>query len=400
LAFPRLVATLERRCRYIESNEISSWVVNSSIRLILRRGDNSIDSFSGIKLIGGDINLLLLVFIGLGAGILSGFAGVGGAFIVTPALIILGLPANFAVGTALVWIAGNSIIAVLRHRELGNVDIKLGLVMAVATMIGVEVGVRILNWTKDIGLANEVVLSISICMLIVVGTYTLWECIGRKRHLDKMLGKNEKLPPMMRTTSLSQKLQGFKLPPMLHFTKSQVTISLWIMLAIGFFIGTLSGVIGVGSGFIMVPSLVYLIGISPFMAVGTDLFQIVFSAGYGALRHTMNDNVIIFAVFLMLIASCIGVRFGVSVTRHVRGVSVRCVLGISILICAIGAILKLLNILLGEIFTCLEVGSVVVTFGGMGIVVIIILAVFIFALFYRGGRHVPTWIESLVAKED
>ena len=251
MAFPQLVATLERRCRYIESNEISSWVVNSSIRLILRRGDNSIDSFSGIKLIGGDINLLLLVFIGLGAGILSGFAGVGGAFIVTPALIILGLPANFAVGTALVWIAGNSIIAVLRHRELGNVDIKLGLVMAVATMIGVEVGVRILNWTKDIGLANEVVLSISICMLIVVGTYTLRECIGRKRHLDKMLGKNENLPPMMRTTSLSQKLQGFKLPPMLHFTKSQVTISLWIMLAIGFFIGTLSGVIGVGGGFII-----------------------------------------------------------------------------------------------------------------------------------------------------
>ena len=85
---------------------------------------------------GVDINIFLLVFIGLGAGILSGFAGVGGAFIVTPALIILGFPANFAVGTSLLWVMGNSVVGAFRHGKLGNVDMKLGLVLLVAAMSG------------------------------------------------------------------------------------------------------------------------------------------------------------------------------------------------------------------------------------------------------------------------
>lgn len=349
---------------------------------------------------GIEINIFLLIFIGLSVGILSGFAGVGGAFVVTPALIILGFPANLAVGTSLTWVIGNSVTGALRHRKLGNVDVKLGLVMIVGTMSGMEVGVRIINWARDIGLADEVVLSISICMLLVVGVYTLWECTRRKRQLDKMLAKKEKLPPAMRATSLSQKLQGINIPPMLHFAKSGITISLWIILAVGFFIGTLSGVIGVGGGFIMVPSLVYLVGLSSFMAVGTDLFQIVFSAAYGTIRHTMSGNVIIFAAFIMLVASSIGVQFGVLVTRYVRGVSVRFILGISIVICAIGAILKLASILLGKVTTWLEIGSVAVTFGGMGLMVIMIIALFIMALRYRSAHYIPTWIESLVAKED
>ena len=347
---------------------------------------------------GVDVNLYLLLFIGLGAGILSGFAGVGGAFVVTPALIVLGFPANFAVGTSLSWVVGNSVVAVLRHRKLGNVDMKLGLVLLVAAMGGMEVGVRILNWTRNIGLADQVVLSIAICMLLIVGGYTLSEGIVRKRRLDKMLARKEKLPPAMRATYLSQKLQSINITPMLHFAKSQVTISLWIILAVGFFIGMLSGLIGVGGGFIMVPSLVYLIGLPSFMAVGTDLFQIVFSAAYGCIRHTMSGNVIIFAAFIMLVASSIGVQFGALVTRYVRGVSVRILLGVAILLFAVGTVLKLLGILLGKGAIWLETGSLVVTFGSIGLTVIMILALFVMALRYRSGQHIPTWAESLVSK--
>ncbi|MBA7712830.1 hypothetical protein ES703_121820 [subsurface metagenome] len=349
---------------------------------------------------GVDINIFLLIFIGFGAGILSGFAGVGGAFVVTPALIVLGFPANFAVGTSLAWVVGNSVIAALGHRRLGNVDMKLGLVILVASISGMEVGVRILNWARNIGLADEVVLSISICMLLIVGTYTLLEGIRRKRELDKILTKKEKLPPIMRGTPLSQKLQSINMPPMLHFAKSGVTISPWIILAIGFFIGMLAGLIGVGGGFIMMPSLVYLIGLRSFMAVGTDLFQIIFSAAYGSIRHTMSGNVIIFAAFIMVVASSIGVRFGVLVTRYVRGVSVRIILGISILLFAAGAILKLSSILLEKAITWLEIGSLAVTFGSMGLTVIMILALYLAAYRYRSGKHVPMWVESLVAKED
>ena len=352
------------------------------------------------ELSGIDVNLALLIFVGFGAGILSGFAGVGGAFIVTPALIILGFPANLAVGTSLAWVMGNAIVGAFRHRELGNVDMKLGLVILVAAMGGMEVGVRVLNWTKDAGLADEAVLSITICVLLLVGSYTMRESARRKRQLDKMIERKEELPPAMRESSLSQKLHRIKLLPMLHFAKSDITISLWIILAIGFFIGMLAGIMGVGGGFIMVPILVYVVGLPSFMAVGTDLFQIIFSAAYGCIRHTMSGNVIIFAAFVMLISSSIGVQYGVVVTRYVRGLSVRIILGISILLVAVGSILKLLSIRLGGAPVWLGVWSIAITFGSVWLAVMMILALFIMALRYRRGHYIPVWVKSLVAKED
>ena len=184
---------------------------------------------------------------------------------------------------------------------------------------------------------------------------------------------------------------------MIHFAKSQVTISLWIILAIGFLVGILAGIMGVGGGFIIVPSLVYLIGLPSFMAVGTSLFQIIFSAAYGGIRHTMSGNVIIFASFIMLVASCIGVQFGAVVTRYVRGISVRYILGIAILLAAAGAVLKLLSVLLEGGAVWAEVGSLAVTFGGLGLTVMMILALFIIALRYRRGLRIPTWAESLIS---
>jgi len=348
---------------------------------------------------GVEVNLFLLVLIGLGAGILSGFTGVGGAFVITPALIVLGFPAHFAVGTSLAWVLGNSVIGAFRHGKLGNVDVKLGLVLLVAAIGGVEVGVRILNRARAAGLADEAVLSISIFVLVVVGIYTLSESIMRKRKLDKMLARKEKLPPDMGATFLSRKFQGVNLPPMLRFARSGVTMSLWIILAIGFLVGVLSGVIGVGGGFIMVPSLVYLVGLPSFMAVGTSLFQIIFSAAYGSIQHTISGNVIIFAAFIMVVASSIGVLFGASVTRYVRGVSVRMILGMATFLFAVGAVLKLSSILL-EGSAWLETGSQAVTFGGLVLTLIMILALFITALRYHRGQHIPAWAESLVAKVD
>jgi len=348
---------------------------------------------------GVEINIFLLIFVGLGAGILSGFAGVGGAFVVTPALIVLGFPANLAVGTSLAWVVGKSIIAVYGHRKLGNIDMKLGLSLLVAAAGGVEVGVRVLNWANEIGLADEVVLSISVCMLLTVGIYTFIESIKRKQQLDRMLERGEK-PAAMSETFFSQMLQEVKIPPMLHLTRSGITVSLWIVLGVGFFIGVLSGLIGVGGGFIMVPSLVYLIGIPSFMAVGTDLFQIIFSAAYATIRHAMSGNVIIFAAFIMVIASSIGVQFGVLTTRYTRGVSVRIILGISILLFAVGTMLKLLGILMGDAVTWPGIASIIITFGSLGLTVLLIITLYLLSFRYRNGKSVPTWAESLMAKPD
>lgn len=349
---------------------------------------------------GVEINLSLLLFIGFGTGILSGFAGVGGAFIVTPALIILGFPAHLAVGTGLAWVVGNTVVAALGHRRLGNVDVKLGLVILIGSMSGMEVGVRVLNWLKESGLADQAVLSVVICMLLIVGSYTFLESIRRKRELDLLLREGKPPPPAMRTRSLSQRLQSIRIPPVVHFSTADITVSAWIILAVGFVVGVLAGVMGVGGGFLMVPSLVYLVGLPSFVAVGTDLFQIIFSASYGSIRHTMSGNVVIFAAFIMVIASSIGVQYGVVVTRYVRGVSVRMVLGIAILLFALGTLLKLLGVFLGETNAWLDTASMGIVLGSMWLTLMIILALFILGLRYRQGRRIPQWAASLVSTEE
>lgn len=342
-----------------------------------------------------DVNVLLLVYTGLAAGVLSGFAGVGGAFFVTPALIILGVPASFAVGTSLAWVTGNSIIGAFRHKKMGNLDIKLGTIMALAGMGGVEVGVRIINRIRDAGFADEIVLSISTSILLIVGLYTFLESIKRKRHFDAMEEKGE-LTPVMRTTAIPPKLQSINMPPLLKFAKSQVNISLWIILAVGFIVGMLVGVMGVGGGIIMVPALVYLFGIPTFVAVGTGLFQIIFSAGYGSIRHAMSGNVIIPASLILLVASSIGLQFGVLVTKYVRGVSVRFILGITTLIVAIGALLKLLSILVEEYAAPLQTSSLAVTFSSVGLSVMMIMTLYIMALRHRRGQRVPAFVTALL----
>lgn len=343
-------------------------------------------------------NLLLLLFIGLGAGILSGFSGVGGAFIVTPALIIIGFPAHFAVGTGLMWVVGKSVTAAWSHNRLGNVDVKLGLVVLVASTIGMEGGVRVLNWAKGQGMAEEVVLTISLVMLVAVGSYTLVESYNRKKELDEMRKRGESLPAE-HSTGISRRLQRIRLSPVISFPRSGVKISFWILFAIGLFVGTLAGLMGVGGGFIMVPSLVYLVGMPSFMAVGTDLFQIVFSAAYGTIRHTLSGNVYVFAAFLMVITSAIGVQFGVLVTRFVRGISVRYVLGISIILSAVGVALKLTGILNTAGKALFENISLFVTLGSLLVTVLMIIALYITALRHRRGMRVPAWMESFIADE-
>jgi len=353
-----------------------------------------------LSVLGVQINILLLLFIGLAVGILSGFVGVGGGYLVTPALIILGLPANLAVGTSMVWIVGNSIVGTMRHRQMGNVDVKLGSVMIAGTVCGVEVGVRLLNQIKDGELASAIILSVLIVILLVVGLPIFREVRGRKAQLDEILRSEDKLPPAMRSSSMGIRLQSLNIPPVMHFAKSRVTLSLWVILSIAFVMGILAGFVGVGGGLIMLPSLIYLIGLPSFMAVGTSTFQIIFSASFGCVRHTTSGNVIILIAFLMLLGSSIGTQFGALITQYVRGISMRYVLIISILLCVLGSILKLINLLLAVPLPWLPKCAVVGTFGGLGLVVVIVIALFIMAIRYKRGLTVPAWVKVLVSREE
>jgi uncharacterized membrane protein YfcA len=344
------------------------------------------------------INIFLLVFIGFGAGTVSGFAGVGGGFLVTPALIILGFPANLAVGVSLTWVAGNCVVGAFRHVKMGNVDLKLGLIVTVAATAGMEVGVRALNWSKDAGLATESVLALTLVTLLSSGSYTLLESARSKRRIEQGMGRRAggTIPP---SPPLARFVQGISLPPVLQFPKAGVSLSLWTVLALGFGVGVVAGVIGVGGGFIMVPSLVYLLGLPSFVTVGTALFQTLFSAGYGVVRHSLSGNVVVFASAILLLASSVGVQIGASATRYVRGVSMRYVLGVCTLLAALGASLKLAGVLSNGDSAWSETGSQIVAFGGIGLAVVMVLSLFLLGIRYRRGRRVPSWTESLLSDD-
>jgi len=345
---------------------------------------------------GIEINLFLLVFTGISTGLISGFAGVGGGFLMTPALIILGFPANIAVGTSLAWIAGNSVVGAIRHGKMGNIDIKLGLVMIVSMMSGMEIGVRILNRAKGIGLVDESVLSVSLVVLSVVGIYMVYEAVRRKRQIEELLRRGEKAPPLG-ISSIAQKLHRLRVPPVVHLTAANISVSLWIIVTAGFCIGILAGVMGIGGGFITVPTLVYLVGVPSFVAAGTNLFQVIFASSYGVVRHSMSGNVIILASFIILIASSIGVQLGVLTTRYVRAVSVRYILGICVLLAAVGVALKLSGVVLGESAAWTGTASVIVTFGGLGVSVAMIVSLFILSVRHRRGGSIPSWVRSLMS---
>jgi len=349
---------------------------------------------------GVEINLFLLIFLGFAVGIVGGFIGVGGGYIITPALIILGFPANFAVGIGAAHITGKSLIATLRHRQLGNVDAKLGVLMIAGTMAGVEIGVRLLNWAKEIGIADEAVLSASVVILLSIAAYTSWESTKSKAKLDELLKRKEKLPRDIRLSSIPQKLQHINMPPMIHFPKSRLTISLWMVLAVGFFTGALAGFLGVGGGFIRVPSLIYLIGTPSLIAVGTDLFEIVISGGYSLFRHTMSGNVMIYAGVLMVLGASVGAQIGAIGTQYVRGISVRYILSYSVFLSAIGSLFQLSYILTGKNISWLQNGAQIVTFASLALLVGMIIALIVIGVLCRKGRPIPAWAESLVSKED
>ena len=252
------------------------------------------------------LQITFIVLTGLMAGVMSGFAGVGGAFIVTPALIILGIPAHLAVGSSIFWVAINSLAGTLLHKKMGNVDIKLGLVMAPTVMGGVEIGVRILNGAKRMGIADEAVLLITVCLLSIVGFGTLLEAMKRKHGLDLSLQQDGEATSVTEKPALSLFVQKIQLPPYLYLPTSGVRISLWVALIIGVCVGTLAGFIGVGGGFIMMPAFIYIMGIPTLTALGTDLFQIIISATYGTVRHYSSGNTVMSLVVLLLFGSLIG----------------------------------------------------------------------------------------------
>jgi uncharacterized protein len=278
---------------------------------------------------GADISPIYLATVGFLIGILGGFFGVGGSFIAGPALRLVGLDWNFAVGTDLAHIVGKSVVAAKRHRALGNVDLRLGLIMAVGTIGGAEVGAQAIQMLKRAGNVNFVVSIVSIVVYISISTFMIWE--SRKTLLSPkgrsqrgtVKGANSKKDHSA-FGPVTRSIQRLKIWPMVSLPESGIrAISLWMILLVAFVGGLFSGFLGGGAGYIRMPSMVYVLGIPTHLAVGTDLFEIIISASYGTFSHAIKGNVDILIALVMHTGAAIGAQIGAISTQYFAGPKIR-----------------------------------------------------------------------------
>src|SRR5436305_4379703 len=215
---------------------------------------------------GTQISPIYLVIVGFIIGILGGFFGVGGSFIAGPALRLVGVDWNFAVGTDLAHIVGKSAVAVRRHRALGNVDLKLGLVMALGTIAGAEAGAQLIQMLKRAGNVNLVVSIVSIVVYFSISVFMIWESQktlrSRKGRSQRGLVKGAKSKrDHSAFDPVTRAIQRLKIWPMIALPTSGIKISLWTILLVAFVGGVFSGFLGGGAGYIRMPSMVYVLGV-------------------------------------------------------------------------------------------------------------------------------------------
>lgn len=334
---------------------------------------------------GIEFNALLLLAIGFCVGVLGGFFGVGGAWIVTPALNIFGFHMAYAIGTDLAHMFGKSIISTRKHAKMGNVDWKLGFISIIGSVIGVELGARLVMYLEQLGAVGSIVRTSYIFLLISLGLFMVYDYFILR---PKALKKREKLieegmdPATAHRTSLALKFQSLKLKPMISLKTSNIeSISIWVITIIFLFTGFLSGFLGVGGGFIRMPCLVYLVGCPTAIAVGTDLMSVLFTGAYGCFSYAIKGRVEIVAAIVMLLGAAIGAQIGVEAVKYIKGYGIRLIFAIMILLAGISVILKQAeSITHSEILKLLSSTVVMVSAGAISLLIM-------FRLFYAARKE-------------
>jgi uncharacterized membrane protein YfcA len=283
-----------------------------------------------------DFNALILISIGFSVGVLGGFFGVGGAWVVTPALNIFGFPMAYAIGTDLAHVFGKSIVATAKHRKMGNVDMKLGFISIIGSVIGVEAGAQTIVWLTGKGFAGPVVRYVYMILLFGLGLYMLYDYATKEK---RAAAKAAKAAATAGAVAAAPR-KAWNLPPMMNFPVSGITISFWTVMGVFFFTGYLSGFLGVGGGFIRMPALIYLIGCPTAIAVGTDLFSVVFAGAYGCWTYGVKGAVEIMAAIYMLVGASIGAQIGVTAVKYVRGYGIRLLFAIMVILAGVSVALK------------------------------------------------------------
>ena len=272
-----------------------------------------------------EVSMHIGVIIGLGGGVgfLSGLFGVGGGFLMTPLLIFFGIPPAVAVSTEANQIVASSVSGVLAHMRRGNVDFKMGAILMAGGMIGSTLGVALFSFLRDIGQIDLVIQLSYVVFLGIIGALMLTESLRtiiRSRRPGAVRGK------------LHQHNWLHGLPMKMRFRRSKLYISALLPLGMGAFVGVLAAIMGVGGGFIMVPAMIYLLGMPTSVVVGTSLFQIIFvTANVTLLQSIQTQTVDFLLAGLLLFGAVVGAQFGSRAGALLRGEQLRGLLALLVL---------------------------------------------------------------------
>ena len=270
------------------------------------------------------------ILIGLAAGLITGCIGAGGGFIIAPALMSAGVKGLLAVGTDLFHIFAKAIMGSVIHRKLGNVSVPLAFTFLIGAVGGATLGGVINRVLYEINpvLSDAFITTIYSIMLGGLGTYAMTDYLKARRSAAPDEGTHGGRSEGADIGDLPKKLQAINAPPMITFDQDLVPggrrISAWFLIASGFLVGFAASIMGVGGGFLTFPIFVYTLGVSSMTTVGTDIFQIVFTAGYAAITQYAIYGFIFYTLAMgMLIGSLLGVQIGAMVTKVVKGITIR-----------------------------------------------------------------------------
>ena len=278
------------------------------------------------------ISVFILIILGLAVGFLSGMFGVGGGFLMTPLLILMGIPPAVAVASEANHILAASVSGFLAHMRRKNFDFLMGIILLTGGVVGSIIGVFLLKYLLSIGY-EKIFISISyVLILILVGFYMLKESISSLKNISD--GKIKKL---------HDHAWFHGLPFKLKFRKSHLYISVLPPIIIGLIAGILSSVMGVGGGFILIPAMIYILGMPTQIVVGTSLMQIIFVTLVSTIMHSyINQTVDVVLSSLLLLGAVIGAQIGTRVMIRLKGEQIRFLFAIIIILVAIVLLLELL----------------------------------------------------------
>lgn len=340
--------------------------------------------------------------VGLIAGLITGCIGAGGGFVITPALMSLGVKGILAVGTDMFHIFAKAIMGTTIHKKLGNVHVGLAIAFLVGSGLGVTgggmVNRELFNYNPV--LSNLVISAIYVVMLGFLGFYALYDYLKAVKDKSADHGDAHGGPTGM--TDLAVKVQSIKIPPMITFdeeiTPGGRKVSGVFVAMVGTVVGFMAALLGVGGGFLTFPAFVYVLGVSSFTTVGTDILQIIFTAGYGSIAQYAVYGYVFYTLAMgMLIGSLLGVQLGAITTKVVPGVKIRAFYAVAILAGFVNRLFALPENLqqMGYINISSEASKLIANIGS--VIFFGIVAVFALWIILTFIRNIPKLREESVA---